>query len=1424
MNKNSFKILATYFLLICAIAAGRHRQPIPQNVQTALLNLPFTDLQKICNGQIVENFGGWYPDWIIQYVIQNRYVAPTPGTVKLRSTVRAHIDGLRAYLSAFEEQVRLLELYPRLYLKVEVRDLLSKISAISKGNYANPYDSPEVVKKLQTELNPEVDLLIEALAKTEVDLPTIQKIGELFNSENSAPKDSENANIKSDIEELKPEILSMLDHLLDVFAEPSDGPRYKSLNENTKGLLQEFYQTFAHLQDEDAVRLKVFRKLIGESKKEGSYNGHFFGPRVFERLTSVQSPFKNLFLRDQFILNYNSKFELSALHDAAVPAYHSWEFPTEVFAPATEDQLAFNSLVKKSKDPESKRTRKIAKLHFMLYKVFTFARFDNKVPVSFSNEPREVLRQLYRWIVDTREFDDPELDIEGNRLTPSNGYEIIFSAEKFKRNFLPLLNLICEKLKEDCTMDLKKNPDREAIFDKYRKFGNFEEIRKKTNIAAVLPPEIIKQFEDEFADDQFKSFSDNMDELVDNNPELSKPTKEETQPLNKFNDVQEVIQRPLLVPKKEIQKVFEDTIGNRFLPAKGGEPTPQQVNHFKMFLDKIEATDNLKKKASLRTLLVRFLYSVSKKQPGEAQKLLEKTIPYLTDKLRHSFGFEHSAGLKNFLMMTLNKNAPTQYSPRSADEFLYHTLDVIYFVHFANEDRFSWAKSPAAKLSGPLLKQVENETLNTRNALKNLFYNPDGKVHGERKRVFTTFIKNDPLFVEKLPSMHFFVNFLDFFEYYARIHDQAASVYINYHNVFISFYSFAARVRSQILSEPAEPYQYMLDRLEECLDYTERVQKWVLSSELDAVCQLSHRKYAEMYFFYKVYLLSAQKPFKATLEDRSVNRFNTHTRIFLLFASEYPDFGATLNKACVGKSTAGGEPLCVSWKVYNDIVSYVHSPNQAFGYLEGQMKEVGSADKLDTRVNMINGLEAAFLNVQNSNMVDWEKVNFLFDSVDFNNGNSLYGQLEFKEPDVDGLANYLKRTYSKLSVDPHEATLANTVQTIMSAEPKSRQDDALLQLLTAYDRFVPLYLKLFLQFSNNDAQFRRIARILIDNGVSYDLIRLNDIKNDNFFLGLAREVEKMDETNALVHLHAKLNEKYDALKEICKAVTAKSISSAADTLAEFDPMRELLEGYDEELDQQRDVQEVKFVQEIIPELISQKSKVEGLPELALKKSPSSKQPQFMPTLVIENKLVKRVHAVTSLLDQDAGFQVDEAEIMSQEDSFSDIDLDLDFGDDLLSTKTKPKEQQHLLNGVPVDENKSHIVQSFSEAMIKRINSIISDKGEESPNSRRGSRIEQNESSSNSPRSRSKSRDRSQAILGNVIESLIKSKAKETLGPLSKSLERVRVQQDSELEGRSHSRAKSPSKNQKLRGAIHKVQGKKFEEDRTNRFADKKLIL
>lgn len=1419
MNKNSFKILATYFLLISVLIAGRQRQPIPQRVQTALLNLPFTELQRICNGQIVDNFNGWYPDWIIQYVIQNRYVAPTPSTQKLRGTVKAHIDALRSYLNSFEEQAKLLELYPRLYLKVEVRDLLSKISAISKGSYVNPYDSPETVNNLQENLNPEVDLLIDTLAKTPIDLPTIAKIGELFNTENSAQESAENKNIKSDIEELKPEILSILDHLLDVFAEPSNGPRYKTLSEEDKALLQEFYETFADLQNEDAVRLKVFQKLIGEDKKTGKYAGHFFGPSVFEQLLSVQSPFKPLFLRDQFILNYNPKFKLSALHNAAVAAYHTWEFPTEVFAPATEEQLAFEPSAKKPKDPESKKIRKIAKLHFMLYKVFSFARFDNNIPQSFSNKPRDVLKKLYRWIVDTREFDDPELDIEGNRVNPSKGYEIIFPADKFKRNFLPLLNLICDKLEEDCTMDLKKNPDRDAIFDKYRKFGNFEDLRTKTNIAAVLPPELIKQFEDEFADDQFKSFSDNMDDLVEKNPELSKPTKQDIQPKNKLNLEEEVIERPLLVPKKEVQKAFDDTIGNRFLPAKGGDPSPQQINHFKMFLDKIESTDNLKKKASLRTLLVRFLYTVSKKQPGEAQKLLEKTIPFMTDKLRHSFGFEHAAGLKNFLMMTLNKNAPTPYLPRSADEFLYHSLDVIYFVHFANEDHYSWAKSPASKLSSSLLKQVENETTNTRNALKNLFYNPDGKVHPERRRVFTSFIKNDPLFVEKLPSMHFFVNFLDFFEYYARISNQAASTYVNYHNVFISFYSFAARVRSQILSEPAEPYQYMLDRLEECLDYTERIQKWVLSSELDAVCQLSHRKYAEMYFFYKVYLLSAQKPFKASLEDRSVNKFNTHTRIFLLFASEYPDFGATLSKACIGKSTAGGEPLCVSWKVYNDIITYVHSPKLTFGYLEDQMKEIGSADQLDTRVNMINGLEAAYLNIQNSNMVDWEKVNFLFDSVDFSNGNSLYGQLEFKEPDIDGLANYLKRTYSKLSVDPHEATLASTVQTIMSAKPNSPADDALLQLLTAYDRFVPLYLKLFLQFSNTDDHFRRIARLLVDNGVSYDLIKLNDIKNDNFFLGLAKEVEKMDQTEALVHLHAKLNEKYDALKEICKAVTAKSISSAADTLAEFDPMRELLEGYDEELDKNRDNQETKFVQEVIPELISQKSKIEGLPEVLLKKESSTKQPQFMPTLVVENKLVKRVHAVTSLLDQETGFQVEETEIQSNEDSFSDLDLELDFGDDLKSTKAKPKEQQHLINGVAVDDNKSHIVQSFSDAMIKRLNSIISDKGDQSPKERiSGSRIEQHESSSSSPRSRSKSRDRSQAILGNVIESLIKSKTKETLAPLTKSLERVRVEQESER------RDRSPTKNQKLRGAVQKVQNKKFEEDRTNRFADKKLVL
>ena len=385
----------------------------------------------------------------------------------------------------------------------------------------------------------------------------------------------------------------------------------------------------------------------------------------------------------------------------------------------------------------------------------------------------------------------------------------------------------------------------------------------------------------------------------------------------------------------------------------------------------------------------------------------------------------------------------------------------------------------------------------------------------------------------------------------------ARPVYANYHPVFFGFYSFLHALRSTVVFEVERPYEHVLSRLEECLDYTERLQGWEASPR-HAFCRMSHRRYAEVLFFLKAYLRTACKPVASGLRDRPSSPFPTHTRLFLLFADDHAPFGTTLRRACEAED-GRDESICVSWRVYRGVVDYLHSTADLSSALGELLRKTTGLESPAVKVSVLNGLEAAYLNHQRSNMIDWAKANALLAAPDARTGLSLLAQLKFGPSDSPVLANYLKRTYAKLTLDPHEVQLSRVVQQALNGPPdEDPQRDSLARFLFFADCFVPNYLKLFLQFANADRQFQRLADLLVRFGIAYDLVRLNDIELDDFYLQTARTVQALDDQGALRHVEAKLAEKYEEILQKSRAITSNIVLQNASDSDEFDMLDYLL--------------------------------------------------------------------------------------------------------------------------------------------------------------------------------------------------------------------------------------------------------------------------
>lgn len=134
----------------------------------------------------------------------------------------------------------------------------------------------------------------------------------------------------------------------------------------------------------------------------------------------------------------------------------------------------------------------------MLYKVYTFARYEDVIKEKERLPNHEVLRRLFFWVLDTKHFNDPEdvMPLEEKEELPEDPqvqkkFAEFLKPSKFRRHFLPLLSLICEKI-PGCTF-LIEEPIQQRIFSKFFRFRNFDELKAKVSLLEFIPKELLSK-------------------------------------------------------------------------------------------------------------------------------------------------------------------------------------------------------------------------------------------------------------------------------------------------------------------------------------------------------------------------------------------------------------------------------------------------------------------------------------------------------------------------------------------------------------------------------------------------------------------------------------------------------------------------------------------------------------------------------------------------------------------------------------------------------------------------------------------------------------------------------------------------------------------------------------------------------------------
>lgn len=126
------------------------------------------------------------------------------------------------------------------------------------------------------------------------------------------------------------------------------------------------------------LREIIIAHLIGKDNI-GKNDMNFFNQNFYNYMMNPRTEFIPIIYRDFFVTIDQVQHDLLKLREANEPFYFGWDILKQ-FDVDYEDLGYERPKEEKSKDSEEdKLDRKKAKLHTILYQVYTFARFENTI-------------------------------------------------------------------------------------------------------------------------------------------------------------------------------------------------------------------------------------------------------------------------------------------------------------------------------------------------------------------------------------------------------------------------------------------------------------------------------------------------------------------------------------------------------------------------------------------------------------------------------------------------------------------------------------------------------------------------------------------------------------------------------------------------------------------------------------------------------------------------------------------------------------------------------------------------------------------------------------------------------------------------------------------------------------------------------------
>lgn len=1248
-------ILALFLLstILCTKTLPSSINDHESDQKVSFSKLTFIRIDEICKDIVVLDFDIWFESFVPQYLHKNQYVPAFDLTDDLQDSVDTHIKQVKEHLKQLESKKQHLNEFAPLYLDIKVNKINTDINhLIHKNDVINPFASEEKKKNLKNSHGHYIPDLINDFNKKELDQQVIMPIGDSFKEDWDKKKEGDNNLISQKLEELAVPLRKTLKDIIEVYTNP-DPIVYNTLTNDDKLNIQTFFDKFKFLLTPEEINHQVMEGLVPTEHDLKPSKG-FLDESLFNHLDDGVNGFENELLRDKFLTLGEPEDNLVKIHKVAKPIFFSSEFNKE-FDGKSRDLHLDNPLDQSIETPEETKKRKEAEVTLIFYKVYLFARLDGTLPSDVPTNNQEILKKLHQWVSKTDDFDDlpvneelpdlnepqPKTEEKGLKTGPGQRFRNLLPPAVFKQHFIPLLYLICSKIKGCAFKDNIENPE---IIARYQEFDNFELLKTNSDIAGLVPSEIIDELNKQVAETELKKLDADLDDILNETPIMSDDEKddqdgrrhqgagsrvsidsenEEEIPITEELDAQireqndeyapDSLIEDQIVPTKQNQaerkkrqmlgkttnKQVEimDPIFKNLLPQ--NKPLTPEGNHF---LDKILGTSdtasNPEKKAALRNILIKILVNRIKNnenKPSDTDKaILKRVNDFDLGKLFRNYGYKKGAALRNFFYKTINPMFDFKFNSDSKVERKFYQYDLYFFLYRAQKANavamIKKEKSEAEK------KKLNSDFIKEKNKIGTFLFrtsNPN-EIKTEFEK-FETEVSTNPVLLERMPAYDFFIHFFSFFDYFEVLEEKSSSTYTDYQSVYLNFYNFLVSLRATIVHDIEHPHDFVLNHLEDCLTYTERI-NIVSSDQLHEVCKMSHRKYAEMYYFYKVYLLDNNKGYKINLKPYNQRSFDTHTRIFINFATQYGRFGSVLNNRCPKTD----EPICVIWTHFQVVLNYFQNKDQDIGSVVRKFKELEKSGLKTKKFHYIAIVEAVFLNIQKGNTKDYSKILTFLDELS-KEGINVYG---FETAEVPDLTNYLRRTFKKLLFSESEAPAAKAIRTILAGKQSrdNLSEDSMGSYFLFNNEIYPDYIKLFTLLASSKNQFERIAEFIIHNKMGRIVYEMNNPVKHQKYINLINTIsDRREQNDKFAVIRTFMKDNYENERSVCYKIasdyvlnedqrTVDEYEELSDLLGEFELEDEVIQNEDEQFSVIND--ELIKTEKSIPEVFVQEQIIE----------------------------------------------------------------------------------------------------------------------------------------------------------------------------------------------------------------------------------------